>query len=209
MKISTCSTWFHTLLAGALLCAVPAGAQELLQLKFQATCQTTNDAGQPVKEIVNNQKLIQDYADLNGVTNARSLALVYHVNGDERGDVIQIVDAGDATVLSHVYGLFFPVDLPSGDGSQLQRFAYVYNSQQAFSMGSAMLREKILIDRSGATNRVINGNIQFYLNADGSNGLRLCTGTIVAAKRFITNAPPVVSTNAPGGGGKTGTPGQH
>jgi hypothetical protein len=185
------------LLTSALLCSIAANAQEVLQLKFTAKCQSTNDAGRLIKENVNNKTILQAYADQNGITNLNSLALVYAVNGDERGDVIQVVDAYTGAALSHIYGLFFAVDLPTvEDGSRFSRFAYMFNTQQSYEMGSALLSERIKIDKQGNTNRTVNGNIQFYLTPDGTNGLRLCSGTISAGKAFTLSPTNSPSTNS-------------
>jgi hypothetical protein len=173
-----------------LLLGFHADAQELLQLKLQVKALSTNEAGRLVKQNINNETLLRDFADSNGITNLNSLALVYHVAGDERGDVIEIVDTTTGNLLSQVFGLLFPVDLPTGDGSQLSRFVYLYNDQQSVSMGSGMLRERIALTKQGNTNRTINGELQFYLLPDATNGLRMCTGTINASKLFSTNAPP-------------------
>lgn len=187
------------LFSAALLGSLSVNAQEVLQLRFNAKCQGTNDTGRAVKEVVNNNTILQNYADQNGITNLSSLALVYAVDGDERGDLIEIVDAYTGAVLSHVYGFFFPMDLPtSSDGSRFSRFAYMFNSQQSYEMGSALLSERIKVDRKGNTNRMITGDLQFYLTPDATNGLRLCSGTITVGKTFVltvnTNTPP--STNA-------------
>jgi hypothetical protein len=181
---------FTSVCAAILLLTLSGSAQELLQLKFQGKCLGTNESGQIVKQNVNNTSILKEFADRNGITNLSSLALVYHVAGDERGDVIEVVNAATSEIVWQVYGLLFPVDLPSGDGSQLSRFVYMYNDQQSVSMGSGMLKERISLDRHGKTNRSITGDLQFYLLPDSSNGLRTCTATISASKIFTTNAPP-------------------
>ena len=186
------------LISAALLGLLSANAQEVLQLRFNAKCQGTNETGKLLKQKVTNDTILQDYANQNGITNLSSIALVYAVDGDERGDLIEIVDAYTGAVLTQLYGFFFPMDLPtSSDGSKFSRFAYMFNSQQSYEMGSALLDERIKFDRNGNTNRMITGNIQFYLTPDATNGLRLCSGTITAGKTFVlttnTNTPP--STN--------------
>ena len=171
------------LFSAALLCAFNAHAQEVLQVRFNVKCQGTNDTGKLLKEKVTNETILQNYADQNGITNVNSLALVYAVDGDERGDLIEIVDAYTGDVLSPVYGFFFPMDLPTAsDGSRFSRFAYMFNSQQSYEMGSVLLDERLKFDRSGNTNRMISGS--------------LCSGTIWAGKSFVlsTNTPP--STNS-------------
>lgn len=179
------------------LCVVAANGQgtpqEMLQVKFDGVCRGTNDAGDYIRELVNNKSLLRDYAEQNGITNRRSIDLVYLPKGDERGDVIAVVDANTGAVLFHEFALFFSKDLPTADGSQISKFAYIFNHQTSDSIGSAMLRE-LLLDRRGNAIHIITGNLQFFLPPDGTNGLRLCTATVTTGKPFEPKNPPTNST---------------
>jgi hypothetical protein len=187
-------------LSGLLLCASATTAQELLQIRFNGRCLGTNDSGQPIREVMNNKTILEEYAAQNSITNLNSLALVYAVDGDERGDVIAVANAHTGEILSHLYGLFFSMELPSSaSGNQFSRFAYLYNSQQSYEMGSAMLSEKVITKKKGDTNRIINGDLQFYLTSDGSNSLRLCTANINVAKAFTLTPTNTPSTNSVAG----------
>src|SRR5262245_46163366 len=105
-----------------VLCAVAVSAQdELLQLRFEGSCRTTNAEGAIVRQVVNNRTLLKDYAQAHSVSNLNTLALVYHSQGDERGDVIQIVDSRTGAILADVLALFFSIDLPAGDGSVIHK----------------------------------------------------------------------------------------
>src|SRR3954447_22825672 len=90
---------FHAYLVAALLLAgvkVQAQSQSKAQSQFlftfRGTCSTTNTAGQWLSQPSNNQTLIQDYAHTKGLTDTKSLILIYHLNGDDRGDTIDIVN---------------------------------------------------------------------------------------------------------------------
>ncbi|HHY85143.1 MAG TPA: hypothetical protein GYA07_06365 [Verrucomicrobia bacterium] len=190
----TMVTLFVGLVAGTVVLSAQEPVPEMLHIKFVARCQTTNDAGRLVRETINNERLLKEYAGRNAVTNIRTLELVYHVDGDERGDVISIVDATTGEVLQPVFSLFFPVDLPVGDGSQFTRFAYMFNDQQSTAMGTAVLNERLTTNRRGETRRLIQGQIQLHLAPDETHGLRICTGSLVANRPFETIAIP---TNAP------------
>src|SRR5262245_26808123 len=111
---------------GLVFCSAVANAQEeVLHLKFEGICHVTNASGQFVQQIVNNKSLINAFAKQNGITNVNSLALVYHVKGDERGDVIEIVRTKTGEVLSQPFGLFFPTDLPNGSASAFWQHSYI------------------------------------------------------------------------------------
>ena len=152
-----------------------------LQVNLTATCLTTNNSGKIVTQRINNDALIQTYASENNATNSlKSLALAYIVNGDPQGDAIEVVNRADGTPLWPVFALFFPVDLPSGDGSRLERYTQLFNNQKAESIGSARISYQFV---SGRTN--IHGQLHFYLLPQGANGLRMCEGTFVATKPFV------------------------
>src|SRR5262245_36809112 len=166
---------------------------ELLQLRFVGSCRTTNESGVIINQAVNNRSLLKDYADVHTFTNANTLALVYHSQGDERGDVIQIVNSRTGEILADVIALFFSIDLPAGDGSQVAKEVSLFNSQQSFAIGSGMLKEQLL-NKKGAPDHRVTGTLQYYLLPAADDGLRLCTATINAARTFVPRSPPV-STN--------------
>src|SRR5689334_14632427 len=75
---------------------------EMLQVKFEGSCRTTNDNGVIIRQVVNNKTLIKDFAQSHNITNLNALSLVYHSQGDERGDVIRIVSAKTGEILGDV-----------------------------------------------------------------------------------------------------------
>jgi hypothetical protein len=177
----------------ALSAAAVKAQGDTLQLQFNGTCRTTNSAGMIIKQIVNNRSLLKDYAQSHSVSNLNTLALVYQSQGDERGDVIRIVDARTGAVLTDVMALFFSVDLPQGDGSMVFREVSLFNSQQSFEIGSGMLTEQLL-NRKGSPDHHITGTLQYYLLPTDTNTLRLCTATINTLKTFTPKGTP--GTNA-------------
>lgn len=168
----------------ALGTAVMNAQGEMLQVKFEGSCRTTNANGVIVKQPVNNRTLIKDFAQAHNITNLNALALVYDSQGDERGDVIRIVSAKTGEILSDVLALFFSIDLTNADGSFIQKEVSVFNNQQSFAIGSGMLKEQLL-NKKGNPDHRVTGNLQYYLLPPASDGLRLCTATITTGKPFV------------------------
>jgi hypothetical protein len=168
---------------------------EMLQLRFEGSCRSTNESGEIIKRNVNNRSLLRDYAQAHSITNINTLALVYHSLGDERGDVIQIVNARTGEVLADVLALFFSVDLPNGDGSAIAKEVSLFNSQQSFAIGSGILKEQLL-DKKGNPDHRVSGTLQYYLLPTAEDGLQLCTANINASKTFTPKGPAATPTAA-------------
>jgi hypothetical protein len=174
---------------GLLVCTSTATAQDtVLQLKLRATCDVVGPSGKLVKQSITDQTILRQFAVENNISNVNAITMVYRVDGDERGDVIEIVAVETGDVLHAWLALFFPVELASDDGAQRTRFVHLYNHQQSEPMGSAMLREK-LFDKKGNSNHTIDGSLQFYLTPNATEGLRMCTGTLAAGKPFVPHPP--------------------
>src|SRR6185436_2547576 len=109
-------------------------------------------------------------------------------NGDERGDVIEIVNASTGEVLADVLALFFGINLSNGDGSVIWRQTALFNSQQSDSIGTCLLKEQF-VDRRGNPTHTVNGQLIYQLAPNGDHGLRLCTAHFTAAKPFVPKNP--------------------
>jgi hypothetical protein len=162
---------------------------EMLQVKFEGSCRTTNVNGTIVKQPVNNKTLIKDFADAHSITNLNALALVYDSQGDERGDVIRIVSAKTGEILGDVLALFFSVDLTNAAGSVIEKEVSIFNNQQSFAIGSGMLKEQLL-NKKGNPDHRTTGNLQYYLIPPASDGLKLCTASITTGKPFTPKSAP-------------------
>jgi len=173
-----------------------AGAQSQFQFTFHGTCWTTNAAGQFISRKISNKTLIQDFVQANALTNAKSLALVYHVNADDRGDTIELVNTSDGTIVSPFLSLFFGtafdrVALASGNGLQEKRIDYVYGHQINHSIGSTLSDIRSTIDRKGNTNRsLISGQMDYIMLPDANHAtLQICNGNFTTGKAVtFTNA---------------------
>ncbi|HET7624361.1 MAG TPA: PepSY domain-containing protein [Verrucomicrobiae bacterium] len=188
--------------AGLLFASLTATAQEtpeMLNLRIRGSCQTTNENGNLIKQPLSNRTILREWADKNGVTNRHSLALVYHVKGDERGDVIEIVDAHTGEILQPWLGIFFPVELSNPDDTKTVRLSELFNSQQSTEMGFATLKDRPTNKKHA--DHIISGDLNFYLTPDKTNGLRICAAKIMTLKTFTPKPLPPTppGTNSPAG----------
>jgi len=166
-------------------------AQMRYQFAFYGVFSTTNAAGtQIVTSGVNTRTLLGEYARANGLTNTNGLALVYHVNGAEAGDTIEVIDAGTGSFVGPLYGLYEGnlygrMPLVSSYRTQIKSLEYVYSQQDAWPMGSGIITERLFLDRNGNTNRtLIQGQIQFLTLPDPVHKLGFYSGTFITGKQI-------------------------
>jgi hypothetical protein len=170
-----------------LLSSATAFGQYQFEFTFRGTAWTTNAAGDFVSRPVDDGTLLQDYAQANGVTDTKNLRLVYHYNGDERGDVIEVYDLKNGAVVYPLISLFFGEALgrtllPSGDGKRFMRIEYTYGHQIDHSTGSAFIYEKYATDSAGNTNHTFQGSISFFMLPDAAHGMQMYNGTFFTGK---------------------------
>jgi hypothetical protein len=181
---------FHIYLVAALaLAASSALAQSQYLFTFHGTCWTTNAAGQWISHPSNNKTLIQDYALTKGLTSTKSLILVYHLNSEDRGDTVDLVDTSTGQIVDALFAFFFATafdraDLVSADGQQQKRIDYVYGHQIDHSVGSALTDLRFTRGANGKTNRaLITGQMDFLVLPDAKHPtLQICNGNFTTGK---------------------------
>jgi hypothetical protein len=170
--------------------ALTAGAQDKFRFTYHGTCYVTNGTGQFSTQRITEKDWIKTYVATHTITNAnpKNLMVIYHVNGDEHGDVLELVDAKTGAFVFPIYGLFFSdefgrLPLVGTNGLQQKRIDYVYGHISDHSVGSTLTTETITVDRHGHTNRVrIEGQLDYLDLPTGTNKtLRVCTGTFLAS----------------------------
>jgi len=166
------------LLGLAVVSATAAPGQEKFQIKFHATVKGTNDSGRIIKTRQTERSLIRECAIDDGLTNRRPLVLAYDVGGDLNGDVIEVINKNTGEVHCQKLRLLFPLTFTNADESKVQQFVYVFSDQQSESVGSGIVTRKAL--RHGRT--LIQGEINFFLLPDDTNGLRFCTARFSGSK---------------------------
>lgn len=176
-----------------MLMSISVLGQDRFYLTFRGTCWTTEASGRMTGHSVTEQAWLADYAETHGIQNAKSLAAVYHVNGDDRGDVIEVIDKKSGTVLDSLFGLFFGqsydrMALTNSDGTMIKNIEYVYNHQIDHSVGSALVSSQF--PSSKASKRTtIQGQMDYLVLPDNSHStLQVCNGT------FVTGKPATLSS---------------
>jgi len=174
-----------------LMIGFSAQAQNQLVFVIKGSCATLDSNGHIVSQPVNNQTLLTDYAQANGLgTNISGLGLAYHVGGNELGDTIDIINRTNGATVFTLFGLYFGesfgrMALLSGSGQQLRRIEYIYTDQNSHSLGSALLTDYYFLDSNGNTNATyVLGQMQYLLLPDSTR-----TNTQVCTTSFYTLHP--------------------
>lgn len=179
------------LFSAILLLSLTAPAQDKFRFTYHGTCYITNASGQFSTQKITEKDWIKAYVATHTITNAnpKKLMVIYHVKGDEHGDVLELVDAKTGTFVFPLYGLFFSdefgrLPLVSTNGIQEKRIDYVYGHISDHSVGSTLTTQTILLSKAGKTNKIrIEGQMDYLDLPTGTNkNLRVCTGTFSATK---------------------------
>ena len=176
--------------AGFLIAAINAGAQSKLQMQLTGTCFTMDSQGRITTQVINNQTLLQQAAAAGGLKDTSGLGLAYHVQGNDLGDTIDVINRTNGTTLTTLYGLYFGESfgrqaLLSASHRQLKRIEYIYTNQNDHSLGSALLTDYYYLDSNGNTNSTyVLGQMQWLVTTDSTH-----TNTLVCTATFTTLKP--------------------
>jgi hypothetical protein len=174
---ATCAVFF--------IAGLSAQAQNQLVFVFKGSCATTDSNGHITSQPINNQTLLTDYAQANGLgTNISGLGLTYHVGGNELGDTIDVINRTNGATLFTIFGLYFGesfgrMALLSSSGQQLRRIEYIYTDQNSHSVGSASLTDYYFLDGNGNTNATyVLGQMQYLVMPNNNHtNTQVCTGS--------------------------------
>src|SRR5256885_11817530 len=89
--------------AALLLSSFSASSQ--YKFLFRGTSYETNASGNIVATPITEQTLLADGAAAKGITDLRTVALVYRVGGDEKGDTVEILYVSNWQRALFEYGL--------------------------------------------------------------------------------------------------------
>jgi hypothetical protein len=190
--------------AGVILLALALGsghahAQAFYKFIFRGTAYQTNATGNVAAIPITEQTLLEDRARAGGITNLSSLAIAYHVNGDAKGDTVEIVDLTSRTVLALQFGLWFGSDpklersaILNADQTEARRVDYIYTLQRStytspssHSMGATFVTKRMLKDAEGNTHFTAEGPIHWIVNPQNGYGTTVCTGTFTTGKQLF------------------------
>jgi hypothetical protein len=198
MKISK-SLLLATLLPLAPFLAQAQTTPYLYRITLKGTCYETNATGAEFAALpLTDQILLDDAAQAGGVSPS-TLALVYHIQTSGLGDTLDIVDANTGSTLVNLFGFYF------GDDSSLGRTAatnstmteikrldylytlnnYTYTSWNSHSMGASFTNKRFLTDTNGNQRAVIDGQMQWIVNPEGSAGTKICTASFTTTVPFV------------------------
>ena len=178
------------LLCGAgLLAAIAGQAQTKLQMSISGSCSTMDSQGRIVATPLNNQTLLQQAARAGGLQDTSGLALAYHLNGNDLGDTIEVINRTNGTTLTTLFGLYFGESfgrqsLLSASHRQMKRIEYIYTTQNDHSLGSALLTDYFFLDNNGNTNAIyVLGQMQYIVTPDGTHtNTQVCTASFTTLK---------------------------
>ncbi|HWQ91393.1 MAG TPA: hypothetical protein VN673_06960 [Clostridia bacterium] len=183
------------LLTLLLLPASSTQGQFMYKFLFKGTAYWTNATGNVVATPITEQSLLEDRARRGGITDLSTVAIVYHVNGDGKGDTVKIVDATTGANLAFQFGFWFGSEaslqrsaLTNATGTEVRRVDYIYTledstftSGTSHSVGAAFVTKRFVTATNGAVHRSIEGPIHWIVNPHGqtTNGPVVCSGNFI------------------------------
>lgn len=155
---------------------------------------TTNAAGKIQTRSFTQQSLLKERAGAAGITDTKSMAVAYHVNGNDLGDTVDIIDIKTGTVLDTLMGFYFGqafarVGLTNSTDTEERRIEYIYTDQDSHSMGAATIRKTYVnLGQASSTLRAqITGHIDYVRRSENNNGVRLFSGNFRTGPAFQFN----------------------
>lgn len=185
--------------AAAALCGTTANAQTgAFKFVFKGTAYQRDGAGNIVGVPITEQTLLADRA---GGINPTNLAMVYILEGDGKGDTVEIVNASTGAKHAFVFGFWFGDDrttvlgrtaLTNSTTTEIRRVDQLftlanstYSSENSHGVGTAFITKRFVRDANGAVHTTIEGPIQWMVNPWGTNRwAKICHGTFVATHPF-------------------------
>ena len=175
-------------------CCFSAASQPyLFKFVFKGVCYQKDASGNLVVTNVTDQTLLQDRAAAGGL-DPNTLAIVYHLGGDPKGDTIEIIRTSDNVRLALEFGFWFGDDTSLGRlavtnnaGTEIRRVDQVFtleNSTYTWSnnhgVGSAVTGKRFITDSFGNQHWVFDGRMEWMVNAP--SGVKICSGTFSASQ---------------------------
>jgi hypothetical protein len=179
--------------AVVLLGGLEVSAQTHYEYKFifSGTVYKTNALGAIVATHITDQTLLADRARQGNIKDLATISLVYHLNGNQLGDTIEVISNATGQTLTTEFAFYFGSDGALGRTAvtnqlqtQQRRVDYIYtfdNSTYTYanpdSIGAAFT-SKSLVKQGKATNAVITGTMSWDAQPTEPNaGPIVCVGT--------------------------------
>jgi hypothetical protein len=178
------------LFSGVLSAQAPLRAQSEFYVTFRGTCYQTNSSGDFVATPISEQTWLQQAAEAGGVTNLKTLALVYHVNGSSFGDTIDVVNPTNGVAYTSLFGFFFGdqlgrTALTNSPPNEMRRVDYIYTQQSPYALGGSFLTKRYVTDGSGNVFTTIDAEIEYLVRPDANNPAKICFGSFTTTTDFV------------------------
>lgn len=179
-----------------LVCSsLTAEAQYKFKFVFSGTSYELDGSGNVIAAPITDQTLVNDRAAAGGV-NPNTLAIVYHLGGDSKGDTVEVVSSSDGSLQVVQFGFFFGSDpslgrsaLTNATQTEIRRVDQVftfsnsaYTYQNSVGVGSAFITKRTVTDTNGGTHMTIEGPIQWIVAPQGNKSAKMCIGTFTASQ---------------------------
>jgi len=165
-----------------------ASAQSYWLLSYKGTATSGTNGTALVSKSVSEGDLIHDCA---GTGSTSNLALVLHLNAEDLGDRIEVINTNDPNAFRcDKFKLFFQQNFTNTDGTVVKKFAYIFTDQSDHNAGSAIFTQKVVTPRnnqSGTNHLQIDGTMQFWLTND-SGAVEVNTGSFTS-RGPLSNLP--------------------
>jgi hypothetical protein len=153
-------------------------ARDIYQLSWKGTRYVTNGDGKVVAQHYSEKDIIAKCASDNGITDLKSLAYVYVANEMDT-EVVFVATGETVCEIFQLENSFTAV--PSADGKETVRQAFVFNEAHGQALGSAFGIEHAKRDADGdLVSYSYKGNFHFAIPEDGA----VYSGTFTTGKRL-------------------------
>lgn len=153
-------------------------ARDLYVLSWKGTRYVTNNSGKVVAQHYSEKDIIAKCASDNGITDLKSLAYVYVANELDT-EVVFVATGQTVCEVFQLENSFTAV--PSADGSQTVRQAFIFNEAHEQALGSAFGVEHARRDANGnLVSYNYKGTFQFSIPEDAA----VYSGTFTTGKRL-------------------------
>ena len=185
--------------AAAALCGTAANAQQgAFKFVFKGTAYQRDSTGNIVGVPITDQTLLEDRA---GGINPTNLVMLYILDGNERGDTVEIVNASTGAKHAFVFGFWFGDDrtmvlgrtaLTNSTTTEIRRVDQLftlanstYSSENSHGVGTAFITKRFVRDTNGVVHTTVEGPLQWMVNPWGTNRwAKICHGTFIATHPF-------------------------
>jgi hypothetical protein len=174
------------------LCVLPlcARAQSYWVLSYQGTS-TSGGTNKLTTAAVTEHTFIENCAS-NSSVSPDNLVLVLHVNANDLGDTLEVVNQNDPNLfhceifkLTYTFSGSPSQSYTNSAGTVLKRWAYIFSSDGGHSRGSAIINQRSGSSKAGTNGPVtVDGKLQYWLgtwdeHTSDPNAI-VCSGTFKA-----------------------------